>query len=44
MKQITLSPTEVATRHQLHTDILGNGGHVQQWVRDDHKAVIGHRG
>ena len=36
------SPTEVSTRHQLHTEILGYGGYVQQWFTDDHKTFIGH--
>ena len=42
MDQRTHSPTEVATGHQLHTEILGHGDHVQQWAADGHKAVIGH--
>ena len=42
MNQRTHSPTQVATRHQLHTDISGHGDLVQEGVADGHKAVIGH--
>ena len=38
----TYSTIEIATRHQLHTEISGHGDHVEQWVSDGHKAVIGH--
>ena len=44
MNHRTYSSIEIATRHQLHAEISGHGDHVEQWVTDGHKAVIGHHG
>ena len=33
---------EITTKHQLHAEIPGHDDHVERWVTDGHKAVIGH--
>ena len=42
MNHRTYSSTEIATRDQLHAEISGHGDHVEWWVIDGHKVVIGH--